>query len=112
MRAIDKELISEFEKLGYKTEWYGMGKEFDWEHHREIPCASYSKEGEDLHFSILVHELSDEYKNKSGARYREYYRIINGKYIENGIEEGSRLYKLYKRQIDRLLEMQRNYKEI
>lgn len=111
MRNKDIELIQEFGKLGYKCEWYGMGKEYDWEHHREVPCATYTKGDETIDFSILIYELSDEYRKEHPARFLDCYRITSKGLV--GIEEkDGELFTLYKRQISRLLEMQRNYKNI
>ena len=111
MRSKDIELIQEFEKLGYKCEGYGMGKEYDWEHNRECPCATYTKDNETIDFSILIYEWSDEYRQNMPGRRVDCYRFVNNKFVGIKKEDG-KLFDLYKRQISRLLEMQRNYKEI
>lgn len=111
MNEKDREIIKEFEKLGYKCEGYGMGKEYDWEHNIEVPCATYTKEDETIDFSILIYELSDEYRESHAGRYLDCYRFVKGKLVGIEKEEG-KLFELYKKQISRLLEMQRNYKNI
>lgn len=114
MRNKDVELMIEFAKLGYNCEWYGMGKEYDWEHHRECPCATYTKDNETIDFSILIYEWSKEYLQERldfGIRCLDCYRFVNNKIVGIKKEDG-KLFDLYKRQISRLLEMQQNYKEI
>ncbi len=120
-----QELIEEFDKLGFVCDWYGFGCEYDWEHMRDVPYASYVKYNDDgtekerLLFSILNHIQSKEYRYKYYSyllpnRKKIFDYLANNDYIYlktkgrkyQKIEPTDMLYPLYKKQMKNLLLMQ------